>query len=252
MKKRHLFFLVIFLLSLITVYGNGLEEEHEEEPTIPWPIWTVVGYGSVLFGVLVFLMVKLKKRMKSKMKQFVYSLVVLTVGFVSLYLIITTIFLNVTSETGGPVHWHADYEVWACGEKLTLIDPKFPSNKVGTPVLHDHGDNRIHVEGVISNMLDASLHAFFKIIGGELTKTTLGFPTNEKYRHYENDMLCASGNPGILYVFVNGEEVDDFAEYVLAPYETIPPGDTIKIIFTDEPADEIDTYTSQYGRERKI
>lgn len=248
MKKRYLL-LLVFLLSVIAISAHELAQE---EPIIPWPIWTVVGYGTALFGVLMYVMVKFKKRMKSHMKQFIYSLVVMTVGFVSVYLIMTTIFINVSSETGGPVHWHADFEVWACGEELDLIDPKFPSNKVGTPVLHEHAENRIHVEGVVTKMSDASLHVFFNVVGGELTNTSLGFLTNEKYEYYENGMLCPSGNPGTLYVFVNGEEVDDFPEYVLAPHETVPPGDNIKIIFTDELADEIDPSIKGAERERKI
>jgi len=249
MKKRCLL-LFVFLLSVMRVYGHGIEENAAK--TIPWPIWDVVGYGAALFAVLIFVMVQFNKVMKSKMKLFVYSLVVLSVGFVTLYLIITTVHLNIISPTGGPVHWHADYEVWTCGEELKLVDPKFPSNKVGNPVLHDHGDNRLHVEGVITEMAEASLHSFFNIVGGELTATSLGFSTNEKYVFYENGNLCPSGNPGTLYVFVNGKQVDDFPEYVLAPHEIVPPGDAIKLIFTDEAVEDIDPSTRGMKEGTKI
>ena len=249
--KRGWLLVLVFLLSISAVFAHDGGEEEDKE-TIPWPIWTIVGYGTALFVALIYIMVHFKKQMKDHTKKFVYALVVLTVGFVSLYLIITTIYVNVTSVTGGPVHWHADYEVWACGENLKLVDPTFPSNKVGTAVFHDHGENRIHIEGVVSKMADASLHSFFKIVGGELTLTSIGFPTDEEYVYYGNGMQCASGKPGTLYVFVNGEQVDDFTEYVLAPYETVPPGDNIKIIFTDEPLENIDPNTRGSERERKI
>src|SRR5689334_20592308 len=57
----------------------------------------------------------------------------------------STIYLNTSSDSKGPVHWHADFEVWACGVQLELRNPSgFLSNKIGTPTLHEHDDQRIH------------------------------------------------------------------------------------------------------------
>ena len=257
MKKR-LIILFLVLLSAITAVSADHGQEHEvksidilHEEAMPYPIWTVVGWGTLLFAALIFSMVQFGKKMGSRMKQFVFALLVMTTLFVTAYLIITTVYLNVISESGGPVHWHADYEVWACGKEFDLINPKFPGNKIGNPILHEHNENRIHIEGVVLQKQGVSLAAYFQVIGGEITDTRIGYPTNEAYMFYENGMLC-NGNPGTLYAFVDGEQITDIAAYVIEPFMTIPPGDTIKIIFTDQPLEEIDPYTSQYGRERKL
>lgn len=92
-------------------------------------------------------------------------------------------YLNVKSDTGGPVHWHADFEIWACGNEIALRDPRgFLSNKIGSPTLHEHNDKRIHLEGVpVTLPHDASLGKFMSTIGGELTQSSLTVPVNDDY-----------------------------------------------------------------------
>jgi hypothetical protein len=46
--------------------------------------------------------------------------------------------------------------------------------------------------------------------------------------------------PAKLYVFVNGNLIEAPSAYVIAPYEKVPPGDRIKIVFTEKALEEID------------
>ena len=39
--------------------------------------------------------------------------------------------------------------------------------------------------------------------------------------------------------FVNGNLISNPDDYVIAPQEKVPPGDKIKIIFTEKPVDQI-------------
>lgn len=154
----------------------------------------------------------------------------------------STIYLNQMSETGGPVHWHADFEIWACENKLDLIDPTGMTNRVGTPVLHEHNDDRMHVEGVLVKTTDASLARFFQVIGGLMTTNTLAYPTNEELVKFTNGELCPDGTPGKLQVFrwyvrqgwLIQDKIVNFPNYVLGPYSYVPDGDCLIIEFGPE------------------
>ena len=172
-----------------------------------------------------------RKKIHKKTKRWFFWLMVIPIILSSLYLAAHTVYDNITSVTHGPVHWHADYEVWACGEKLDLTDPGGLSNKIGTPLLHEHNDNRIHVEGVVKRFEDINLGNFFNVIGGKLMSDHLSYPTNNGLLMYKNGDSC--GNvPGILKVFVNGKRISDPANYVIAPSTFVPPGDCIVIDFS--------------------
>ena len=159
----------------------------------------------------------------------------------------TTIYLNTISESEGPVHWHADFEVWNCGEQLELEDPIGMSNRVGTALFHEHNDNRIHVEGVVVDTGDVSLHHFFETIGGELRGGMFRVPTHGGDVTAPDGKLC-NGQPGKVQVFVykvtNPDErgswdvrqrkIQDVGDYVLAPYGQVPPGDCIIVEFDAE------------------
>lgn len=109
----------------------------------------------------------------------------------TIYLAASTIYVNVKSDSGGPVHWHADIEIWACGNELELRDPfKFLSNKIGTATLHEHDDRRIHLEGVVvDDSRDATLGKFFHVIDGALTDEALVVPLNKSEGPlFENDI----------------------------------------------------------------
>lgn len=142
--------------------------------------------GSVVIVLCVILaLLFVKKKPKLKLPLFLGILI----AVLSTTTVITggTIYLNTNSYVGGPVHWHADTEIWACGNELELRDPTgFLSNKIGTPTLHEHNDKRIHLEGVPITAQDASLGKYMNVIGGAITKDTLIVPLNDNDDLYEN------------------------------------------------------------------
>jgi hypothetical protein len=100
-----------------------------------------------------------------------------------------TVYLNVTSESKGPVHWHADIEFWACGSEIELRDPTgFLSNKIGTSTYHEHNDKRIHLEGVVVDKShDASLGKFMEVTGGYINDRGVGISLNEDSQQWLED-----------------------------------------------------------------
>lgn len=170
-------------------------------------------------------------------KYFLFGAIVTLVLSITAYLIWSTIATNASSVTGGPVHYHADFEIWNCGQKVDLIDPQGWSNKIGTPILHEHNDGRIHVEGPVLNYKDITLGKFFEVVGG--------FPL-------ESAVEC-NGYPAVVQVFVYKtkgdtfyqEKIADYANYVLSPYPSIPPGDCIIIEF-DKPKTRTDKLCNFY------
>ena len=109
---------------------------------------TAIAAGTVALVLLVGLAVLMNKRWPS-FKPVLFSLIVIVTLGTTFTISGGTIYLNLNSATGGPVHWHTDFEIWACNNELELRDPHGAlSNKIGTPTLHEHNDKRIHLEGV--------------------------------------------------------------------------------------------------------
>jgi hypothetical protein len=177
-------------------------------------------------------------------KVFAFGLIVAIVLGVTGYLIWSTVSINIKSVTGGPVHYHADFEIWNCGQKVDLIDPRGLDNKVGTPLLHEHNDNRIHIEGPVLDNKDISLGNFFKVVGGSM-ETSIKVPTNNGLITLE-DGKC-NGEFAEPQVFVYKTEGKTFSQerlinpkdYVISAYSSVPPGDCI-IIELDKPKEKTD------------
>ena len=138
-----------------------------------------VGLVGLSLIVLVLLSGGLKTRWP-KLKLPLFLVMAGSIVGVTGLLITSTIYLNLNSDSGGPVHWHAGIEFWGCGTELELRDPyKFLSNKLGSPVLHEHNDKWIHLEGVVVDLEeDASLGHFMETIGGKLQPGLLRLPIN--------------------------------------------------------------------------
>jgi len=235
MKKRILTFVLFFALILSSnAYAHGAEPDFGDNP-YPYPLTQMqaVGYGSLAFAILTVIIFFFSSKMSEMTKKLVFSLLVLIVAFVTIYLAITTVHTNISSATKGPVHWHADYEIWVCGKRLSLPEPHGMSNKQGTPLLHSHNDNRIHIEGALMQERQASLGAFFQATGGYLSDDEIKFPTDEGLVEVHNGDLC-NGQSAKLYVFVNGISINDSARHVVAPYGKVPPGDKVKFVFTEK------------------
>jgi hypothetical protein len=188
---------------------------------------TVVVVGSILVLLLVAIAASIAKSRKKKtqaLKLPLFIAIMVVVLGTTFTISGGTVYLNLKSATGGPVHWHADFEVWACGNEVELRDPTgFLSNKIGTATYHEHDDKRIHVEGVpIDLPYDYSLGKFFNVVGGGISKDTLIVPLNDNGKYFEDhpEETDGDGNPkqapeqldtfiheaeGKVASFVNGE-----------------------------------------------
>lgn len=136
--------------------------------------------GSAVLLIVLTIVAAILKDRAPRLKLPIFLLMVTAMIGSTIYLAASTIYVNVKSDSRGPVHWHADMEIWACGNELELRDPfKFLSNKIGTATLHEHNDRRIHLEGVVvDDSRDASLGKFFHVIGGAVTGDALVVPLN--------------------------------------------------------------------------
>jgi hypothetical protein len=140
----------------------------------------VVIWAAIVLVVLVLLSILLRDRVP-KLKPWLFGAIASTLILPTIFLIVSTVYLNVKSESGGPVHWHAEIEFWACDTELELRDPsKFLSNKIGSNTYHEHDDKHIHLEGVVvRKSVDASLGKFMRVVGGSLSQTGIDVPLNE-------------------------------------------------------------------------
>ena len=242
MKKRLLvFFLLISVLFIPIVFSHeGEDDEFMLDHSQLYPITQLqaVGYGSLVFGILIVVIVLFQKKMNEITKKIAYILVVAVASLVTIYLITTTLHLNFISISKGPVHWHADYEIWVCDKDIKLAEPKGMSNKQGVDLMHAHNDNRIHVEGVLLDKKETSLGAFFHAVGGSLSSDGIKVPTDDGLVSVHEGDKC-NEQPAKLYVFVNENSIQNPQDYVISPYEKVPPGDGIKFIFTEKPVEEI-------------
>lgn len=239
-KRCWLITAALFFLPLIAA---AHEVGETFAPTLDQVItgWSVrLISGVALFVVAAVLVAVYLPQPSERQKLFLFWSMVITVSTATLFVAGGTVYINIKSETGGPVHWHADYRVFACEQELDLIDPRGLSNKIGTPVLHEHGDNRIHVEGVLVEKAHASLRRYFDVIGGHLDEEELVYPTNDGIlRRYQAGDRCPDGQPGEVQVFVyqthgrtvTQQKLTNFADYILSPHERVPPADCLIIEF---------------------
>ena len=205
--------------------------------------------GTLLVGFTILALLLDRRQGLDGKKWFLFLGMVLPVILATLYLAGSTVYLNTISESGGPVHWHTDFEIWNCGQHVDLVEPIGLSNRVGTSVLHEHGDQRVHVEGVVVDSATVGLDDFFAAVGGVLGKGTLVVPTDAGLVAMKDGESC-NGGPGLVQVFlyrVNNpgakpwvytqQKLPSIENYVPAPYSNVPPGDCVIIEFDiDKPA----------------
>lgn len=197
-----------------------------------------VFYGSIALLVVIVISLVIKKP-TSNVKKILFISIVSVVISITLFLGGSTIYLNTVSFSRGPVHYHADFEIWNCGREIDLRDPKGISNKIGTATLHEHNDKRIHLEGVVMDDKSASLGRFFEVIGGYIAHTSLSIPTNNGQLTLKSDYMCDNGAVKILQVFAYRVQdgmyyqtkIEDPKNYVISPNSNVPPGDCIIIEF---------------------
>lgn len=208
--------------------------------------------GTILLFFLTLLSLRIKKMHKA-LKIVLFSTISGTVLIVTCFLGASTIFLNTISASSGPVHWHADFEIWNCGKEVDVKDPVGFSNKIGTPILHEHNDKRIHLEGVVVHKEDASLGRFFTVVGGDITPISFSVPTNNGILTRTSGDKCPSNVSAFLQVFVYTVKDRLYSQqkllypqnYIISPQGNVPPADCIIIEF-DEPKAQTDKLCRSY------
>lgn len=246
MNKRLFPILIFIVIFAINIVAHGIEDEGSNLSLISERSLQYIYVAGLIMILITIFSILFEKKLPARGKSVTFWLITIPVIFATIYLVGSTIYLNIKSPTHGPVHWHADFEIEICSKDIELVDPKGLFNRVGTPLLHEHNDNRIHVEGTPYSLQSIDLAAFFQAIGGEFSSSRLVVPTNEGRIIIENGQLC-NGKPGRLMLFVEKQQGKDrvwkmeesMGEYIMAGYSTIPPGDRIKIIFTSESQEDV-------------
>jgi len=250
MKKRFGLFVFLFLVNVAFAHENdfGIDEINEVnefaangffEDFLPLPPVVAI----ILFSFIPFLILYFTRK-KITRQHIYFWIIIYFVGAITLVIIFDTINLAINSETKGPVHWHADFQIWKCGEKLDLVNPEGLANRVGSRLFHEHGDGRMHVEGIIEDVHDVDLHNFFNFIGGNLSESSFKLPTNHDVVEVNDGDLC-NGERGEVQIFsyivdnANARQKSGFLaeqyicneNYIISPYQDVPPGDCIIIEF---------------------
>jgi len=245
MKIRYitLSFALAILTSAISAlaHGEGIKKTPWQQLGIPNPNQMVILAGIIIAAAIIVGLI-FRDKLKENQKKVIFLVIAIPAILGTLYLAGTTVYLNQKSWSRGPVHWHADFEIWVCGEQVDLTDPKGLRNYVGESDVHEHGDNRIHIEGVMFEKEDATLKEFFEALGGEFSRDVLRVPTEHDYKAWSNGEMC-NGQPAEWHTFVNEKlrESKEAPEYVISPWQTVPPGDTIKFVFSEKNAEEINS-----------
>ena len=235
------------IILLLILFLNPVIAHSEDKSKID--IKSASFYYTIIASIISFLAIIISifyKHKKEKVKIVLFVTIALPIIIATLYLIGATIYLNIVSETKGPVHYHADFEIWNCNDQINLKVPTGFTNRIGTPIFHEHNDNRIHVEGVIVKKGGIDLSSFFEVVGGFLSNDLLIMPTNSGIIEMKNNETC-NGKKAELQVFIykitnpstikksgflyKQEKLGDFQDYIISPYQNIPPGDCIIIEF---------------------
>ena len=263
---------VTYILKLFvsTIFAHESEIPHVEpivEPGIievvtrplnelfaDYSIWSVYAAAASI-GLLILIAIAVRYPSESLKRILFWSItgiILITTGG----LIGMTLYLNQSSVSKGPVHWHTDFQVWACDNQLDLKDPEGLSNSLGTSTLHEHNEGRIHVEGVVVDYKDINLGSFFRVIGGSLTNKSITVPTNEGNKTFINGQKCNNSNEeATLQTFVyqvdeagtsfTQKKIDNPQDFQFTQAAQVPPGDCIIFEF-GEVKDETDKLCLSY------
>lgn len=200
-----------------------------------------IQFSLIAAGLLLFLTVLsiILRQRGAALKYLLFGGIVLVVLINTIYLIGSTVYLNQLSQTSGPIHWHADFEIWHCGQAVNIKDPEGFSNKVGEAVTHEHNDKRMHFEGVLLNLNDASLKHFFKALGGDMDNQHLTIPTNQGTLKLQDGDVCPNGDRARLQVFVyqtqnniySQQKIANPQNYIISQHSNVPAGDCVIVEF---------------------
>ena len=103
-------------------------------------------------------------------------------------------------------HWHSRYTISICGETLAAL-PASPGE------VHTHGDGLFHVHPLRLGEAgrNSNLARYMASTGSRLTDDSLVLPSGESYTNGDE---CPNGEPGQLFLRVNGIAMAEIATYV--------------------------------------
>ncbi len=194
--------------SLLTLFAAAAERQDINGDVKSLSIRVIGAASLALVVLLVLAAITVKNKRFHSFKTPLFVAIAATIIVPSLLLVGSTIYVNVQSESKGPVHWHTDIEFWVCGQEIELRDPyEFLSNKVGTSTYHEHDDKRIHLEGVVfEKSYDASLEKFMIVTGGGITDDQLVIPTDPQLFENDVDGDTVSGSEDDVRQFVDADK----------------------------------------------
>lgn len=240
----------------------------------------IVGAAVIALIAFVVALVMTSQRWP-KFKAPLFTLIVLITVVTTLALGSLTVTINFASPTAGPVHWGADYQIWACSNQLNLRDPRgLLSDRIGSPTLYEKNDGRIHYDGTPMNLPDdASLGKFMQVVGGEISDSSLVVPMNDQNGFTGTPSMPEQLQPyikttseGATASFVDSQRCGDTqavvqafvyslnqdgktytqtklthpATYELSRSKASPPGDCVIVEFAP-PSDHTDHLCASYG-----
>jgi len=146
--------------------------------------------------------IKRKKELKSKTIKYTIIGVIVILAVFGMYKAINNI-RSFQPYYEGFFHWHANFDVYVCGEKQEI---RCPGGMCGIMLTHHHNDDIIHTEGnLIAKKEDVSLGKFFDRIGIPFTETQL--------MDKKNGDMC-NENSGKVKLIVNGKENNELRDYI--------------------------------------
>ena len=230
-------------MTLLFTAIEGLSSDAQFAILLRDNAYNVVILATLLLALCVGYAVLAKPR-KERTKKIIFAGIAIVAVLSTLYLAASTVYLNTISPTGGPVHWHTDYEIWNCGTKLDLIDPTGIDNRVGTWEVHEHNDDRMHIEGTVVDLEQGTFRHFFEIIGSTFSATGFTYPTTHGVetlpyagscngqRAELQAFLLRVTNPQDAKQWIYGQQkIPVSLETRMQPYSNVPPGDCLVIEF---------------------
>ncbi len=157
-----------------------------------------------------------KKEGAKKLKKTALASLALVVGAFLVYSLITAPKVE-GPYTPGPVHWHANISLTACGEPIKF--PRVPPGQMlGPEVRHLHeNDSKIHIESQVQRKEDIMVGAFLADIGVPFSDKQLG--------PFKEGNACPDGKTGKVGFTVNGAPSREYEKHVMQD------GDRIEIRF---------------------
>ena len=121
-------------------------------------------------------------------------------------------------------------------------------------MVHEHNDNRMHIEGVLLDLKDSSPAHFFESLHGSLSNTHLEVPTEDGIVTMRNGQNCPDGKVGYFHVFVYQvknnaafqRKLEEAQNYQITQTGNVPPGDCLIFEFDSKIKEKTDKLCTSY------